>query len=181
MQVASIGKCFMIAGGRATFLRPRGSCSTRCARSPLAMRWCRRRRRLSPVAAAQLHAEHPSQIVRLTRLVHRAAAGGSRNTALVHSAVRERRSGTECFIQVRVDQAQLDATREGSALTPTNCTFCRGPLRPDADRESMRALTSLISARGELLLPQEWTRLGRTRGRVQRLWRKKRKKKRKIE
>lgn len=125
----------------------------------------------------------PSQTgVKLTRFVHRPAGDGSRNTALVHSAVRERRSGMECFIQVRVDRAQLDVRRKGSELTQTNCTFCRAhppPPSPDADRESMRALTSLISARRDLLLPQEWTspsRLGRTRGGVQRLWRRKKKK-----
>lgn len=96
------------------------------------MRWCRRRRRrrLSPLAAAQLQTEDLSQTgIKLTRFVHRPAGVGSRNTALVHSAVRERRSGMECFIQVRVHQAQLDVTREGSALTQTNCTFCRAPPR----------------------------------------------------
>lgn len=64
------------------------------------MRWCRRRRRRSsPLAAAQLHAVDLSQTrVKLTRFARRRAGDGSRNTALVHSAVRDRRSGMECFI-----------------------------------------------------------------------------------
>lgn len=91
-------------------------------------------------------------------VLFRPAGDGPGNTALVHSAVSCRRNGMECFIQVRADQAQLDVTRRGSALTQT-ALFCRrgrgAPPSPDADRESMHALTSLMLARRELLLPEE--------------------------